>query len=166
MGNQVELKNLVKSMLNSNLIDPYPSNLTRPGINATQFYTENDGFNISRPNSFPKGLIKINTSPGSISSGIGRTGYVKKYGSLSIYYYVKELQKYTENNTTYTNEDLVYLMLNKIETAILNNKISGYHIYPENISNTSKITKIKEGSFYLYTGYKTITYYWSEKYGE
>lgn len=163
MGNKIEIRKLVKDLLNNSLVDPYPTDMTRPG---NQFYDNADGINLSRGQTFPKGYIKINDSPSTKTQNIGRVGHAKKYASISIYYYVKEKTKYTEDEIIYKNEDFVHLMLGKIENLLLDNrKIGDYHLYPISISDTVDLPMLKEGNFSLYAGYRTITYYWDDTYG-
>lgn len=163
MGSKIEIRKLVKTLLNTELIDPYPIDMTRPG---NQFYDESDGINLSRGQTFPKGLVKINDSPGTEIQNIGRTGHAKKYASIGIYYYAKEKQSYVEDEITYKDRELVHLMLSKIEQALLDNRIlEDYHIYPNSISDTTDLPLVKEGSFSVYVGYRTVTYYWDDTYG-
>ena len=163
MKNKVQLRKLVKGLLNDNVTDPYPKGLTRPG---NHFYDESDNINLSRGQTFPKGLIKINNSPATIKQNQGKTGHATKFCSIGIYYYVKEKQSYTEDSIIYKNEDLVYFMLDKIEQTLLDNQTgSDYHLSPNSITESTDLPKLREGSFSLYVGYRTVTYYWDQTYG-
>lgn len=163
MGNKIAIRKLVKDILNTELVDPYPTDMTRPG---THFYDESDGINLSRGQTFPKGLVKINNSPGTELQSLGRKGHAKKYASIGIYYYVKEKTSYTEDEVTYKDKEFLHLMMDKIEKTLIDNRIlEDYHLYPTSITATVDLPMIKDGNFAIHVGYRTITYYWSDTYG-
>jgi hypothetical protein len=162
MANKIELRNLVTDLLNSNVIDAYPSNLTR---NGHHFYDESDGINLSRGDTFPKGFVTLAVSPVPILQNIGKSGHMKKYGSIQIFYYTKEKQSFINNGTTYSNEDLINFMLEQIQTALVNTRLHDYHLFPTSITTNNRIRQIKTGNFKVYMGSITVTYYWNEIYG-
>ena len=165
MGNIVEIKELVKDVLNSNAEDPYDPTSTRPGGLPQQFFNEADGLNLTRANTFPKGFIKIGSSPESVKDNVGTSGWIKYYGTIHIFYYVKEKNNYTINNITYTDEDLVNYMLKNIKDTLLSNKIAGYYLYPDSFGEGGQIVKDREAKIKLYRGVLPVTYYWYECYG-
>lgn len=164
MANTVELRKLVKDMLNNNVTDFYANNQNRPTLQE-HFYDESDGINLSRGNTFPKGYVKISNAPTPVKTNVGRTGYTKKYGTIRIYYYTKENQSYTANSIVYKNEDLINLALDNIHDSILNHRVIGYHLFPTSVVKSNEISQVNQGNFKLYLGSLTVTYYWYENYG-
>ncbi len=164
MGNIVELRKLVKDVLNSKCSDPYDNNSTRIG---KHFFDEAEGLNLTRANTFPKGFLKGYTSAAPEKDNIGRTGHVRKSAMVAVFYYSKEKLKYTVNGVTYSDQDLVSYMLNEIQTVLLNNKFINYHLSPSSFSGDPEIIIDKgyNNQFKLYRGLITITYYWYETYG-
>lgn len=163
MGNIVELRKLVKDILNDKCLDPYPTDLTR---NGSQFFDESTGINLTRANTFPKGFLKGYTSRQPEKDNVGRTGHIKKFATVAVFYYSKEKLKYTKDGITYTDQDLVAYMLNEIQTTLLNNKLTDYHLSPTSFSADSEIYIDRTGgAFKLYRGLITIEYYWVESYG-
>lgn len=170
MGNIVELKQLVKDTLNTYSEDPYNNLSSRPGNLPQQFFNEADGLNLTRGDSFPKGFIKSGGIPSPMKDNIGRTGWIKKYGEVDIYYFVKEKNNYIKNNITYTDGDLVEYMLNNIQTVLLNNRQTflekGYAIYPNSFGDGGDVVIDQQAKHRLYRGLIPVTFYWYERYGE
>lgn len=164
MGNIIALRSIVKTILNDNCIDPYPTDMIRRGLH---FFDESDNINFSRGNTFPKGYIQH--APGGVTtkSNLGRTGWSKQTGTLDVFYYVKEKQSYTTGSDTYKNQDLVSYMLKQIRTALLDNNASGsdYHMFPEAFGTAQEPQLQDIGGSKFWVGIQPITYYWGEKYG-
>ncbi len=162
MGNIVELRELVKDILNNNCVDPYPSDLTRQG---NHFFSESEGISFTRGNTFPKGYVTIGDSPDFVKDNVGAVGHIKKYGTLTLYYFSKEKLTYTLNGITYKEKDIINIMLDNICTVLTNNKLQEYHLFPTSINLSSDIGSRKDGTFKIYDGIMTVTYYWYETYG-
>ena len=160
MGNAIELRGLIKTLLNTNVADAYGANDTRTG---NQFYDEADGINFGRPKTFPKGYIEISDRKLVSKSNLGRTGHVMQSATIAINYYAKEKNKYTVDGVTYEDRDLVNYQLDQIKNAILGNYIGGdYHLYPESIVHSEGIEKMTNGTMMLYYGVINVTYYWDD----
>ncbi len=163
MGNIIELSKLVKATLNTNIADPFPTGNTRIG---PQFYIESDEINLSRRDTFPKGYIQPSPTDSPNKKGnFGRTGWITKYATLDIFYYVKENNSYTTNGITYKNQDFVSYMLNEIETVLLTHGYTDYHLAEDAFGVKTQPRLATEGSFKLYFGILPITFYWAESYG-
>ena len=165
MGNIVEIKELVKDTLNSYAVDPYDPTSTRPGGLPQQFFNEADGLNLTRANTFPKGFIKVGATPDSVKDNVGRSGWIKYYGTILVFYYVKEKNSYLLNGITYTDEDLVNYMIKNIKDTLLNNRFEGYYLSPDSFGDGGPIVRDTEAKIKLYRGVVPITFYWYECYG-
>lgn len=161
MGNIVKLKNIVKDILNTNCLDPYPSSLTRKGLH---FFSETDGLNFSRGDTFPKGEIRAELNSPELS-GIGSSGYSRNSAIIDIYYYSKENMKYSDGDITYKNEDLIHYMIKQIKDTILANRFKGYYLNRNSIGQATEPMPITAGNFKLYYSVLPITFYWCEEYG-
>ena len=163
MANAIELRNRVKSVLNTNVKDPYWSGGTRKG---NHFFDESDDFNFNRANTFPKGYIMLDDSPAMEPSGFGKTGIAKKWTTLMIYYYAKEGQKYTVGSDTYTDKDIVSYILEDVKDVLLTNRIDGYHLNKISFGDSGRPRQISapNGKFKLWWGVLPVTYIWSKKY--
>lgn len=164
MGNIIALSKLVQSTLNDNIVDPFPAGNTRRG---PHFFIESDEINLTRRDTFPKGYVRpAPPISNNVKGNIGRTGWIKKYATLDIFYYAKEDGSYKDGDgIIYKNQDLCSYMLNQIETILLNNRFAGYYL-SENAFGTQVQPRIaSQGSFKLYYGVIPVTFYWSEKYG-
>jgi hypothetical protein len=163
MGNIVELRGLVKDLLNNNCIDPYDVNSTR---NGNQFFDESEDLNLTRANSFPKGFIRIGNQRNNEKSPIGNTGHIKYTGRLDIFYFSKERLKYTYNGTQYVEKDIINLMIKNIRDTLLSNSLrnNGYYLTQNPFSESSQIVENPDGTFVTYYGTISVFYYWTEEY--
>lgn len=122
MGNSIEARNIVKTLLNTSLVDP--NSTFRKGLH---FFDEGTDLNLIRD--MPKGYIKLDT-PARRHDGIGNTGHSDKSVNIQIWYFVKEGQKYDDGTTVYKSKELASYMIEKISDLLLDNRILGsdYHI--------------------------------------
>ncbi len=161
MANAIEIRNLIQTTLNTNVTDPFPTGNTRRG---NHFFSENDGINFNRGDTFPKGYIR-QAETRTLKSPIGRTGLALQFINIDIHYYVKEKNSYTVSGTTYKNQDLVTHMLEQVRTVLLNNTYADYKMHPESVQAITSPEILDTGSLKLYWGVIPITYYWYEEYG-
>ena len=163
MGNIIELSKLVQSTLNTYATDLFPANNTRKG---TQFLLESDAINLNRRDSYPKGYVKpASQTNADAKSKLGRSGWIKKYATLDIYYYSKQDTKKTINSIQYKNQELVSYMMNEIQTVLLNNRFADYYLGENAFGIAQEPIPTTQGSYKLYYGVVPVTFYWYEKYG-
>jgi len=163
MGSAIVARKLIKDLLNTNILDPYPG--TRKGNSPKQFYDQSDGLNLTRADSFPKGYI-TSDSKDTILQGIGSLGHANKSVTINIWYFVKDKISYTDgDNIVYKEEDYVEYMVEKIRTYLESNrKINDeYHIKSFDSSNGTQ--KTQEGTFSVYYDVVPVTIYWDDTYG-
>ena len=160
MGNSIEARQLIGTLLNANISDPYPG--TRKGTNPKQFYDQSDGLNLTRGDSFPKGYITTDSKETGLQ-GIGNSGHANNSCTVNIWYFVKE--KISHSTLGYKEEDYVNYMIDNIRTYLQSNrKISDeYHI--KSFSTSEGTQKTTEGTFKVYYDVVPITIYWDDTYG-
>lgn len=156
--NSIEVRKLIKQLLNDNLLDPYPG--TRSG---NHFYDESDGLNLTRANTFPKGYITSSDSDTELD-GIGSTGHANNSCKINIWYFVKDKISYDDGTTVYKEKDYVEFMINKIRNYLLSerNLGNGYHI--KTFGKSDGVGENKTGAFRVYYDMVSITVYWDEEY--
>lgn len=166
MGNVTDLALTIQTILNNNCIDPFPSNLTRKG---NHFFTESDGLNFTRRDTFPKGEIYIPNGNGEVvTSPIGNSGYANYTAVIYIFYYAKDQDKYEHNGITYRNKYLLYFMLSDIRNVLLNNHIQGqndYFLIQNAFGEGGGASKMENSSFVLWSEVLPVTFYWVDTYG-
>jgi len=161
MGNSVELRGLIKSVLNTNCVDPYDPNSTRRG---NHFFDESDNLNLTRGDTFPKGYIKVGPKPAPVKQNLGPTGHIKRFATIDIFYYAKEKSHFTTGSITYREQDLVNYMLDQVEKTLLSNAVgSDYHLMPSSFGDGDWV-KESGKPFTKYRGLLPVTYYWNETY--
>ena len=141
-----ELVGSFQDILNngSYLTDPYPG--SRSGLH---FFTEFDGINLKRRDTFPKGFIRCHPIS-TENSGFGSNDQVLPQSiSLDIFYYVVEGTK--ELSGSRTNEGYVIFMIDNIKDAIIQNQVelrrNDIHLEKSGIDTTEPVHKYRqEGS--------------------
>jgi len=161
----LEARTALVSRLNANVLDPYPG--TRPG---NQFLNESDGINLSRANTFPKGIIRIDDDePFTREEQFYKSGYNKRMATFNIFYLVKEKISYTDTeDVTYKEEDYAQYMKEQIITTLQNDLDLGDGYFIANITNISSVEELTsdEFPFKLYQILIPVTIKWINKYGQ
>ncbi len=162
MGNVVELRETVKTLLDTNVLDPYPATLTRKG---NHFISESDGINFKRKDTFPKGEVRVEQNP-TIISGFGTKGHGEYSASVDIIYYLGEKDKYDDAGTIYKGKDLIRYILKACQDTVLNNRFKDYYLKRTSFSQPYvEPVLMMEGGFAYNYGVISIMFYWTEKYG-
>lgn len=123
---------------------------------------------MARKNTFPKGFIDTGASSESTKDHIGRSGYVRHYGTIYVSYMTPEDVYFDTGSFVYRNEDICQYMAKQIKDTMLNYPItgSGYYLVPEGVfGDTGETVKSRTSSFYYYQISIPLRYYWYEKYG-
>ena len=158
MGSSIGARNRITSILNANVLDPYPG--TR---NGNQFYDEGTGINLNRAQTYPKGFIQINPKSSSLS-GFGGSGNSPNSVEINIWYFVKEKISYDDGSIVYKNEDYVSYMTDLIEKSLRSNITLGSDYHIKNFGSSEGPKTGKEGSFKVYYDVVPVTVYWNEVY--
>ena len=160
----ITAKTLLKTMLNSQVTDPYPG--ARSG---NQFFDEDDGINLQRANTFPKGYIFFDRELAPTSKErFSRKGWELKHARFIIHYFVKDKISYTVSGTKYQDASYANYMAESIKESLEDNVSlgSGYYIedIQEDIEAARQLTN-NNAPFVLFEVRIPVIIKWSRQYG-
>jgi len=151
-------------MLNTQVVDPYPE-----FRNGNHFFDEDDGINLNRANTFPKGYIFIDSNPESDTSNFGRSGWSQNYTRILIHYFVKDKISYTVNDVTYKEKSYANYMARQIKNALEDNVSLGQGYYIDRMKTEdydgARVLESPKAGFLLYEVVIPVTIKWSRNYG-